>query len=208
MLTASRSSPKKSWQTSRQRVSVLAELAIKKETVSRKLAELREAHNLTQERAAAHVGVTMRQWQRWEGGASVPYPRNLDAIAEKFGIGVQEFFDEPRSPTGNGAGETQLDRIERMLTDARDEQQRISDIIESAIDRQFEILDRLENAIDRDDKNAIRADEILGRLDEAAAQVVRDRGGTALEAGPQQPGRARPKTGGSRKTPASKPAPA
>lgn len=117
MSYASSPSRKKSWQTGRERVSVLAELAIRKETVSRKLAELRDAHDLTQERAAAHVGVTMRQWQRWEGGQSVPYPRNLDAIAERFGIGVEEFFDEPRDPgPDNGLRPvTQLDRVEAKL---------------------------------------------------------------------------------------------
>lgn len=116
MYVESRGSRQKSWQTGRQRVSVLAELAIRKEIVATKLAQLRDAHDLTQERAAAHVGVTVRQWQRWETGVSVPYPRNLDAIAEKFGISVAEFFDAPREvPAENGRPPSQLDRIEAKL---------------------------------------------------------------------------------------------
>lgn len=99
----SSSSRQKSWQRPRERVSVLAALAIKKETVSRQLTELREAHQLTQEKAAAHVGVTMRQWQRWESGESVPYSRNLDAIAEKFGISVATFFEADAKDGGPAA---------------------------------------------------------------------------------------------------------
>lgn len=105
MSVTSRGSRRKSWQNGRQRVSVLAALAIHKETVSKKLSELREAHAdsqtgkpLSQEKAAARVGVTMRQWQRWESGESVPYPRNLDAIAAEFDFDVAEFFEEGTPP--------------------------------------------------------------------------------------------------------------
>lgn len=63
-----------------------------------RLGELREGESLTQEQAAAKVGVTLRQWQRWEAGESVPYPRNLDLIASRFGLLIGEFFDEtPRA---------------------------------------------------------------------------------------------------------------
>lgn len=84
-----------SWRGGRTRVSVLAEMALRKERIAERLGELREAHSLTQEQAAGRVGVTLRQWQRWEAGDSVPYPRNLDQIASKFGLSVAEFFDEP-----------------------------------------------------------------------------------------------------------------
>lgn len=98
----SRPSRQKSWRSGRERVSVLAALAIQKESVSRKLAQLRITHAdpqtgkaLSQEKAAARVHVTMRQWQRWESGESIPYPRNLEAIAAEFGFEVAEFFDDP-----------------------------------------------------------------------------------------------------------------
>jgi transcriptional regulator with XRE-family HTH domain len=74
-------------------------MAIRKERIAARLLELRERENLTQEQAAARVGVTMRQWQRWEAGESVPYSRNLDQIAERFEITVGEFFE----PSGDGA---------------------------------------------------------------------------------------------------------
>ena len=116
MSAVSSPSRQKSWRTGRERVSVLAELAIKKETVSRRLAELRDERDLSQEKAAALVGVTMRQWQRWEAGESVPYPRNLDAIAEHFGINVASFFEDDRPRvTDTNPQPSQLDRLEQKL---------------------------------------------------------------------------------------------
>lgn len=81
-------------------------MALRQEKVSARLADLREQAGLTQEQAAARVGVNLRQWQRWEAGDSMPYPRNLDTIASRFGISVDEFFDTQQ---------TQLDRIEERL---------------------------------------------------------------------------------------------
>lgn len=90
-------------------------MAIRKEAVASKLAELREQHDLSQEQAAARVGITHRQWQRWEHGESVPYPRNLDAIAARFGFDVSEFFDQEDMPALRAAPDNQLDRIEGKL---------------------------------------------------------------------------------------------
>ena len=70
-------------------------MALRKERLAERLLELRTNAGLSQEGAAQKVGVTVRQWQRWEQGESVPYPRNLDTIASRFGITVAEFFDEP-----------------------------------------------------------------------------------------------------------------
>lgn len=109
MVAVSRPPGKLPWQARRRRASVLAEMALRQERVSDRLAGLRARDRLTQEQAAAKVGVNLRQWQRWEAGDSMPYPRNLDTIASRFGISVDEFF--------NGA-ETQLDRIEGKLDQA------------------------------------------------------------------------------------------
>lgn len=102
----------KSWHGPRQRVSVLAEMALRREKVMERLLELRERHGLSQEDAAHKVGITTRQWQRWETGESMPYPRNLDAVASRFGISVAQFFDEPTELIVDVA---QLDRIEAKL---------------------------------------------------------------------------------------------
>jgi len=112
MGTVSSMPRKKSWQGQRRRVSVLAEMALRQEKVSARLLELRERQGLSQEDAARKVGITTRQWQRWETGESMPYPRNLDLVASRFGISVSEFFDEdaPTIPKPD-----QLDRIEAKL---------------------------------------------------------------------------------------------
>lgn len=122
MSAVSSPSRQMSWQPGRQRVSVLAALAIRKETVSRRLLKLREDHPqpdgdpLPQERAAQRVGVSVRQWQRWEGGDSIPYPRNLGAIADTFDFDVNEFYsDEPVVTNGTQPPLTQLDRIEAAV---------------------------------------------------------------------------------------------
>lgn len=92
-------SGKKSWQTRRERVSVLAALALRKETVSRLLVQIRndnpeeDGDPLSQEAAARLVGVSVRQWQRWEAGDSVPYPRNLGIIADTFSFDVGQFYE-------------------------------------------------------------------------------------------------------------------
>ncbi len=90
-------------------------MALRRERIAERLTELREQHSLTQENAAARVGVTLRQWQRWEAGESVPYPRNLDSIASKFGLSVAEFFDE----TENGTVRNELAALRAEVTELR-----------------------------------------------------------------------------------------
>lgn len=111
MHVASSTTQKKSWQGRRRPVSVLAEMALRRERVVQRLTDLRERHGLSQEDAAHKVGVTHRQWQRWEAGESMPYPRNLDGVASAFGISIQEFFDDQPLPPDP----VQLDRVEAKL---------------------------------------------------------------------------------------------
>ena len=94
------------WQTRRQAVNLLDLMAAQKAQVQERLAQLRDTYDLTQEEAAAKVGVNLRQWQRWEAGDSRPYTRNLEAVARAFGVSTDDIL---------GASETQLDRIERRL---------------------------------------------------------------------------------------------
>lgn len=116
MHNVSRMTPQKSWQRRRKPVSVLAEMALRREKVTQRLEHLRERHGLTQEQAAARVGITHRQWQRWESGESMPYPRNLDAIASAFGIGIEEFFDpDPERSSQFDQVMVRLDQLERTV---------------------------------------------------------------------------------------------
>jgi transcriptional regulator with XRE-family HTH domain len=113
MQDVSRRAVQKTWRGRRAAVSVLAEMALRQEKVAERLAILRERQALTQEQAAAKVGVTLRQWQRWEAGQSMPYPRNLELIASRFGFSVADFFDA--EPDLGANGQSQLERIEAKL---------------------------------------------------------------------------------------------
>jgi transcriptional regulator with XRE-family HTH domain len=116
MEPTSRVSRKMSWRGQPRRVSVLAEMALRRERIAERLGELRERDSLTQEQAAAKVGVTLRQWQRWEAGESVPYPRNLDAVASRFGITVAEFFDPEEGAVDRVTVlEAKVDELEKKL---------------------------------------------------------------------------------------------
>lgn len=109
-----------SWRGQPKRVSVLAEMALRREKIAQRLGELRESNALTQEQAAAKVGVTLRQWQRWEAGESVPYPRNMDVVASKFGLSVSEFFDdEPLGGTRTALLEARVEELEQTVTELR-----------------------------------------------------------------------------------------
>lgn len=191
MYVESTRSGKKSWQPGRTHVSVLAELAIRRETVVRKLTELREVHGLTQERAAGQVGVTVRQWQRWESGKSVPYARNISAIAEHFGINEGEFFDPPEerrpasTPTpfaGPDALAAQLERIEARLDALERIEQRLAEMHGMLVNGEEVIaqLDRVEHALAaRTDAVLPGVQELLQEAEAARAEASRQTARTA-----------------------------
>ncbi|HTE63676.1 MAG TPA: helix-turn-helix domain-containing protein [Solirubrobacteraceae bacterium] len=136
-------------------------MAIQKETVVRRLTELRERHAdpqtgkpLPQEKAAARVGVTMRQWQRWESGGSLPYPRNLEAIADAFQFPVADFFDEPQPDAATSLSEggvtARLDQMQAELEAARADRQDLAAQIakqNANLAKQSQILERLEQLV-------------------------------------------------------------
>lgn len=164
MPAVSTPSRKKSWQTGRKRVSVLAALAIKRDAISRRLLKVREdnrdpgtGEKLTQEDAALRVGVRARTWQRWEAGETVPYPRNLASIADAFGFDVAEFFDsEPGSVSDTpdligatsddgqlGRLEERLDRLVKAFEKARKERDDQASEVQRLLKQQSELLETI-----------------------------------------------------------------
>ncbi len=91
-----------------------------------RLLQLRKERALSQEEAAHLMGVTVRAWQRWERGESVPYQRNLARVHEVFGVPVEDFYD-PTDAQFEGAAErlerieSSLERIEALLTGATEQ---------------------------------------------------------------------------------------
>lgn len=94
-------------------------MALEKQLVAQRLGQQIARHRarlrLTQEEAAAKVGVTHRAYQRWESGESMPYPRNIEKIAEAFDVEVDDLLSETATPTVAGETQAQLDRIEAAL---------------------------------------------------------------------------------------------
>lgn len=173
------------WQTKAQRVSVLAALAIKKEIVMQRLIRLREHEGhpdkpgkpLPVEEAAARAGVKYRTWQRWEAGDSVPYARNLSAIADAFGFDVGEFYDSSGdkavtpSPFPPANADERLTRMEEGL---REHAKRV----EALLDRQSQILKRIEDALAQESElaSAIAEDgeDFARRVLELARRELQD----------------------------------
>jgi len=111
MSAASTASRYKSWQRRRRRVSVLAQMALRRERIVERLVELRVARGLTQEQAAHRIQISNRQYQRWEAGESTPHPNNLDRIAESYEMSIDEFLGEAPS----GSRDERLTELERRL---------------------------------------------------------------------------------------------
>jgi transcriptional regulator with XRE-family HTH domain len=82
----------------------------------RVLVRLRESHALTQHEAAEQIGVSLRQYARWESGEAVPGPKNMRAIADAFGIAVQLLDEDPAPVSVFDA----LERIEARLAAIED----------------------------------------------------------------------------------------
>ncbi len=107
-----------SWQRRRRRVSVLADMAIRREAFIANVARNRELKGRTQEQAAHDIGVTYRQWQRWEAGESMPRPANLDALATYFTTTIGELLDEQQPMT----------RLQHLQAEATDLRRRLDDL--------------------------------------------------------------------------------
>lgn len=100
----------------------MADMAITQARVSAQLLALRqmlgtEEKPLAMEEAARRVGVGHRQWQRWEAGESLPYPKNLSKIVDAFPaeVGSLDYFDD-----GNTAKPVdRLTLLERELAEVK-----------------------------------------------------------------------------------------
>lgn len=86
--------------------------------LGKRIAQRRKAAGLNQAEAAAAVGATLRNYQRWEAGETLPHLRQLPVIAAGLGTTVSELIEEtdeaPRS-AHELAVEKRLTRIEKLL---------------------------------------------------------------------------------------------
>lgn len=152
MVVVSTPARKVSWRNRTEVANLLEVLASEQTRISHRLAQLRKAHNLSQEAAAARLGITLRQWQRWESGESQPYARNIAKISETFEIPLGELVGESVPEP------TQLDQIEQLI---RDQSEQINSLSE-----QLEML-RVETAA--------RGAAVLRQLEEEQSATPRPR---------------------------------
>lgn len=83
--------------------------------VGQRIRRAREANTtLSQENAAHKIGVSTKQYGRWERGLSTPRPANFERIAEVLGVDITDLRGEPPAITEHELA-AQLGRIERKL---------------------------------------------------------------------------------------------
>ena len=71
--------------------------------ISRSLKSLRKRDKLTQEEVARGVGVSWRNYQRWEKGRVTPRPENVAELAAFFGVTEREIYGfDPAAQDGSG----------------------------------------------------------------------------------------------------------
>lgn len=114
---------------------MLLEVARKKredaERLGARIKELREARQWTQPIAAQRAGVSLRTWQGWEAGTSMPRYQNREKVAQLFGMTVDELQGVLPQPQPG-----QLDRIEQTLTELGDRFKEIVGVIEAILEDQ------------------------------------------------------------------------
>ena len=64
--------------------------------LGKKVASLRKKNNLTQESLAEKIGVTRQTISKWESNLSSPDIQSCKAMADVFGISLEELLDESK----------------------------------------------------------------------------------------------------------------
>src|SRR3954469_24020612 len=130
---------KDSWQTPRNARSLRAFMALRNQEIAARLRELRGKKPQTT--VADELGVAERTYQNWEAGEAKPSYRNLQRLAEYFGVredyilaGASEHAPSPFA--GQDAIADRLDAIERALADARAEREQHAEHLEQLLRRQ------------------------------------------------------------------------
>lgn len=108
---------KDAWQNPRNARTLRAFMALRNEQIAARIRELRAAKgNPPQPLVAAELGVGERTYQTWEQGEAKPGYRNLQRLAEYFGVGEDYILtgreDTDAEPIAEPA---QLDRVEAKL---------------------------------------------------------------------------------------------
>ncbi len=92
----------KGWRHSSVAVTLLAEMAERREAVGQRVVELREQQRWSQEELATKAGVSVKTVSRLENGRYESRRGTIDRVADALGITADE-LDPPPAPLGLGA---------------------------------------------------------------------------------------------------------
>lgn len=86
-----------------------------REQIGENIKQARLKRGLTQEEVARDVGVTVRNYQRWERGLVTPYYRNLQAIAFALDVEEAELLGDMPREIGTDSMDARLTRLQRDI---------------------------------------------------------------------------------------------
>lgn len=108
----------------------MAEMTLKAQ-IGRNMKRLRTEQGLTQEQVAQQIGITWRNYQRYEKGLVVPRGDNLSKAAKVFGVTEEEIVGIKPGPKGKDASLAELvsklgrleSQVNELLAWKRDQEQ-------------------------------------------------------------------------------------
>ncbi|MBQ9316139.1 MAG: helix-turn-helix domain-containing protein [Atopobiaceae bacterium] len=84
-------------------------------TIADRLAELRRTHGYSQESLAAELGLTRQAVSRWERGESLPDTENLIALANLYGVTLDELVRPEAADQGATPAEEGVANVEALV---------------------------------------------------------------------------------------------
>ena len=111
-----------------------------KAQIGRNIKRLRVEQGLTQEQVAQQIGITWRNYQRYEKGLVVPRGDNLAKAAKVFGVTEEEIVGIKPGPRGKDASLVELvsmvGRLESQVNDLlawKRDQEQINRLLQQAL---------------------------------------------------------------------------
>lgn len=81
-----------------------------REEIAYNVKRLRTEAGYTQDEVAQRIGITWRNYQKYEKAGAVPRPENLEKLAKVYGVSVEEILGQTPGPKGKDASIANLTR--------------------------------------------------------------------------------------------------
>src|SRR5690242_2674549 len=97
--TANPAFAKDAWQTPRNTRTFRAVMALRQQEIAGRVRELRQRRgNPPQDAVARDLGVSLRAYQAWEAGETRPAYRNIERMAEYYGVSADYVLSGREEP--------------------------------------------------------------------------------------------------------------